>query len=231
MAVSCFQSKSRYFYAWRRITHESLVPVLCPQIRTEYIDLSGLRLDGRRANEVRRIRCHMGEGGRGDGCAVLEMGNTKILATVDGPRDVTLKSKERHDRATVTVEFSMAAFSQAERKQHSKNDRRSTEMAKALRETFENVIITTANPRTEIAVFVEVLQADGGAAAPDSVLPSFALKRRWSSHPCVLEPLAGVRAACFNAVTIALIDAGIPMKDFLVACTTGFVDGTPVVGE
>mmetsp|Transcript_11102 Transcript_11102/g.15407 ORF Transcript_11102/g.15407 Transcript_11102/m.15407 type:complete len:114 (+) Transcript_11102:174-515(+) len=36
-------------------------------------------------------------------------------------------------------------------------------------------------------------------------------------------------AAGINACTLALIDAGIPMQDFLTACTVGFLDGTPLI--
>lgn len=56
-------------------------------------------------------------------------------------------------------------------------------------------------PRTEINIYLQVLQADGGT-----------------------------RCASINAATLALIDAGIPMKDFVVACAAGCVDSTPIVG-
>ena len=43
--------------------------------------------------------------------------------------------------------------------------------------------------------------------------------------------VSGNHAACINAVTMALIDAGVPMKDFVCACNAGFIDDTPLVGE
>lgn len=33
---------------------------------------------------------------------------------------------------------------------------------------------------------------------------------------------------CVNAATLAIIDAGIPMRDYVCACTVGFVDETPL---
>jgi ribonuclease PH len=33
------------------------------------------------------------------------------------------------------------------------------------------------------------------------------------------------RACAVNAVTLALIDAGLPMRDFVTACEAGFIDG------
>ena len=38
----------------------------------------GLRLDGRRAGELRRLQCRMGVYGQADGSAYLEQGNTKV---------------------------------------------------------------------------------------------------------------------------------------------------------
>jgi exosome complex component RRP41 len=38
----------------------------------------GLRLDGRRAEELRLINCRLGVFGQADGSAYLEQGNTKV---------------------------------------------------------------------------------------------------------------------------------------------------------
>lgn len=48
----------------------------------------GLRIDGRRSNELRRINVRMGVFGQSDGSAYLEQGNTKVLAAVYGPHQV-----------------------------------------------------------------------------------------------------------------------------------------------
>lgn len=49
----------------------------------------GLRFDGRRANELRKIRCKLGVFDQPDGSAYLEQGNTKVLAAVYGPHQVS----------------------------------------------------------------------------------------------------------------------------------------------
>lgn len=41
---------------------------------------------------------------------------------------------------------------------------------------------------------------------------------------------AGELAACINASTLALIDAGIAMQDFVVACDAGYLDSTVLLG-
>ena len=46
----------------------------------ELLSDQGLRLDGRKASELRRIRCRMGVYGQADGSAYLEQGNTKVFS-------------------------------------------------------------------------------------------------------------------------------------------------------
>lgn len=48
----------------------------------------GLRTDGRRANELRKLQCEVGVLAQADGSAFLSQGNTKVLATVYGPHEV-----------------------------------------------------------------------------------------------------------------------------------------------
>lgn len=46
-----------------------------------------------------------------------------------------------------------------------------------------------------------------------------------------LAPMrAGSTAAAVNAASLAVMDAGIPMHDFLVACTAGMLDRTVLLG-
>lgn len=46
-----------------------------------------------------------------DGSAMFELGNTRVLATVHGPREPRQKSVALHDKASVTVRFHAATFS------------------------------------------------------------------------------------------------------------------------
>lgn len=45
----------------------------------------------------------------------------------------------------------------------------------------------------------------------------------------VLQSDGGNYCASINAATLALIDAGIPMKDIVCACSASFMKETPVV--
>ncbi|XP_066290141.1 exosome complex component RRP41-like [Branchiostoma lanceolatum] len=167
----------------------------------EIISDQGYRIDGRRSSELRKVCARMGVFTQADGSAYIEQGNTKALATVYGPHEVRKgRGKIQHDRAVVNCQFSMATFSTGERKSRPKGDRRSQEMSMHLRQTFEAVIVTELFPRSQIDIYVQILQADGG-------------------NYC----------ACVNAATLAVIDAGIPMKDYVCACTAGFIQDSPLL--
>lgn len=56
----------------------------------DLLSSQGLRLDGRRPNELRRIHCKLGVFTQPDGSAYLEQGNTKVLAAVYGPHQVRI---------------------------------------------------------------------------------------------------------------------------------------------
>jgi len=110
------------------------------------------------------------------------------------------KSAALHDRAYVTCEYSQANFSTSERKERRKQDRRFKEYGLLICETLEAAILTHLFPRSQITIHVQVLQEDGGALA-----------------------------ASITAASLALINAGIPMRDFVVGCSAGFVDNTPIL--
>ena len=157
------------------------------------ISPEGLRQDGRRVGEIRRLRCRLGAAPRADGSAYVEMGNTKVLATVCGPHEAR-RPGEQLDCAALTCELSALPFAGGAHRPQGRSDRGSVELAAGVRHVFEAVVQTQLYPRTQIDVSITLLQADGG-----------------------------VRAACINATTLALIDAGIAMEDFVCACTAGAV--------
>ena len=53
------------------------------------IIITGLRVDGRRPHELRKLTCKLGVFQQADGSTFLEQGNTKVLASVYGPHDVS----------------------------------------------------------------------------------------------------------------------------------------------
>ncbi|XP_055059898.1 exosome complex component RRP41 [Paramisgurnus dabryanus] len=166
----------------------------------ELLSDQGYRVDGRKATELRKVQARMSVFAQADGSAYLEQGNTKALAVVYGPHETRgSRSKSMHDRAVINCQYSMATFSTAERKRRPHGDRKSSEMSIHLKQTFEAAVLTELYPRSQIDIYVKILQADGGNYS-----------------------------ACVNAATLALVDAGIPMRDYVCACTAGFVEETPL---
>lgn len=163
------------------------------------IDKKGIRLDGRKPDELRSIKLEVGVIPNADGSAYIEHGKNKILAGVYGPREVHPKHLALQDRTVLKCRYHMAPFSVQERKSPAPS-RREIEISKVIRESLEPSIFTEYYPRTMIDVFIEILQADGGT-----------------------------RCASITAASLALADAGIPMRDLVVACAAGKVDDTIVL--
>lgn len=160
---------------------------------------NGIRLDGRKPDEIRPIKIKVGVLNRADGSCYFEFGGNKVIAAVYGPREVHPRHQQKSTSAVVRYRYNMASFSVEERKRPGP-DRRSIEVSKVSREALEPVIFQEYFPRSAIDIFVEVLQAD-----------------------------AGTRTAGINAASIALADAGIPMKSLVSACAVGKVDDTLVL--
>ena len=163
------------------------------------IDKKGLRLDGRKPDELRAIKIEVGVLSNADGSAYIEQGKNKILAAVYGPKELHPKHLALPDRMVLRCRYHMAPFSVQERKSPAPS-RREIELSKVIRESLEPSIFLEYYPRTGIDVFVEVLQADGST-----------------------------RCASITAASLAIADAGIPMRDLVVACSAGKIDSTIVL--
>jgi len=163
------------------------------------INKEGVRTDGRKFDELRPIRIEIGTLERADGSAYIEWGKNKILAAVYGPREVHPRHLALPDRALFRCRYHMAPFSTEERKNPAPS-RREIELSKVIRDSVEPAVFTELFPRTGIDVFIEVLQSDGGT-----------------------------RCAGITATSLALADAGIPLRDLIVACAAGKIDGQIVL--
>src|SRR5207247_9350942 len=65
---------------------------------------------------------------------------------------------------------------------------------------FSSVVFAEQFPRTAVDIFIEVLQAD-----------------------------AGTRCAGLSAASVALADAGVPMRDLVASCASGKIEGVVCV--
>jgi len=80
------------------------------------LDENGIRCDGRKVDEPRRIMIKAGVLKNADGSAYIEFGENKILAGVFGPRDVHPKHMADTDTGIIRCRYHMSPFSVTERK-------------------------------------------------------------------------------------------------------------------
>lgn len=161
----------------------------------------GLRVDGRRWNELRRFECKINtHPNASDGSSYVEQGNTKVMCMVQGPMEPPLRSQVNQTEATIEVSLNIASFSTLQRKKRSKNEKRILELKATLERTFAQSIMSNLYPKTVIDINVQVLAQDGG-----------------------------LFATMTNAITLALIDAGIAMYDYVSAVSVGIHDQTPLL--
>jgi exosome complex component RRP41 len=164
--------------------------------KPKLIDEDGIRLDGRRLDELRPLKIESRVLNNADGSCPVVWGKNKILAGVYGPRECIPRHDSSPYRAKVRCRYNMAPFCSLEEHGRSGPSRRSQELSKVISEAFENVVITEGFPRTAIDVYIDVLQSDGGT-----------------------------RCAALTAAAVAIADAGIPCKDLIGAVAVGKVGG------
>jgi len=166
----------------------------------ELLNEGGYRSDGRRSLELRSFSIQLSTHPSADGSATVTHGLTTVAVTVFGPREAKNRSQTIHDRAIINVEVNEAPFSTTDRRKRGRGDKRILEFAASIKATFEPVVQANLYPRSQIDIFVQVLQQDGA-----------------------------VLQAAINASTLALIDAGIPLMDYVCACTAACIDTSPLL--
>ena len=173
-----------------------------------------LRIDGRRADQLREVRITRGWLDHAEGSVLVEFGKTRVLVaasvTVGVPR-------WRRDTGLgwVTAEYSMLP-----RATHSRSDRESVrgriggrthEISRLVGRSLRAVVDYSALGENTIVLDCDVLQADGGT-----------------------------RTAAITGAYVALADAvahlreldvlkGEPLKDSVAAVSVGFVEGVPLL--
>lgn len=160
---------------------------------------NGLRVDGRRPDELRPIKIEVGTLRNADGSAYIEFGKNKVVVAVYGPKEVHPRHMALPDRSVLRCRYHMSPFSTDTRKSPAPS-RREIEISKVVRESLEPSLMLEDYPRTAINVYLEVLQSDGGS-----------------------------RVAGITAASVALADAGINMRDLVVGCSAGKIDGVVVL--
>ncbi len=160
----------------------------------------GKRLDGRLPGDLRDIKILTNVVKNAQGSAYIEWGNNKIIAAIHGPNEALPRHTANPNKAVIKCRYMMAPFSSSEEHGRSGMNRRAIEISKVTGEVFENVILLDQFPGTEISIYVEVLQSDGGT-----------------------------RAAGITCAAVALATSGIPMKDLPYSVSAGKVGETVIL--
>lgn len=158
----------------------------------------GKRIDGRKLDDLREIEMQIGVISVADGSAKVSFGNTVALAAAYGPRELFPRFMQESDTGILRTRYNMAPFSVDDRKSPG-SDRRSQEISKVMKHALEPVLFLQEFPKVTVDVFVEVIQADGST-----------------------------RVTGINAASLALVAAGIPMRNMVTACSVGKADGALV---
>mmetsp|Transcript_7200 Transcript_7200/g.10714 ORF Transcript_7200/g.10714 Transcript_7200/m.10714 type:complete len:252 (-) Transcript_7200:759-1514(-) len=161
------------------------------------MEMAGIRIDGRRPQDIRRL-CHNFISMNSDGGLYLEQGLNKVLVQIHGPQEARKKSsiEQSNDKCNAVCRLLQAPFSGTEWKKRRIGDKRIVEMENTLNQIVNEIIILDNYPRSDIVIVITVLETDGSLLC------------------CIV-----------NAISLALMEAGICMVEMMVACSVGFVRG------
>ncbi len=149
------------------------------------------RPDGRKFNEMRPIKAKVGVVPNADGSAMFAFGDTIAIAAVYGPRKLHPQHMQNPATGILRCNYDLLSFSVYERKKPGPS-RRSKEISKVTEWALAPALYLEEFPSTVIDVEIYVLQAD-----------------------------AGTRTAGINAASMALAQAGIPMRDLVCSVALG----------
>ena len=157
------------------------------------------REDGRKADEMRPITVKAGVVPNANGSALFSFGNTTAIAAVYGPKTLHPRRLQLPDRAYLKTIYNMVPFSTKERCRPGPS-RRSKEICKVTRQALEPVVFLKDFPKSGIELVIDILEAN-----------------------------AGTRTAGINAASVALADAGIPMKGLVSSVAAGKIGNDYVI--
>ncbi|HEX9154486.1 MAG TPA: ribonuclease PH [Nitrospira sp.] len=171
-----------------------------------------MRVDGRKADELRRVKITRNYIKSAEGSVLIEMGDTIVIctATVENTVPPFLKG---HGRGWVTAEYAMLPRSSAQRiqRERGKVGGRTYEIQRLIGRSLRSVVDMSALGERSILIDCDVVQADGGTRTAS---------------------ITGAYVALADALRLmkkqGLIDK-VPLMDHLAAVSVGIVDGKPLL--
>jgi len=171
-----------------------------------------MRIDGRKYDELRKIKITRSYIKSAEGAVLCEMGDTKVICTATVENCVPAFLRGR-GTGWVTAEYGMLPRSTAQRisRERNKVGGRTHEIQRLIGRSLRAIMSLDALGERTVLIDCDVIQADGGT-----------------------------RTASITGAYIALVDAlrhiskqgiidSIPIKDYLAAVSVGIVAGRPLL--
>ncbi len=171
-----------------------------------------MRVDGRKADELRRLKITKNYIRAAEGSVLIEMGDTKVIctATVDNSVPPFLRGK---GTGWVTAEYAMLPRSSSQRiqRERSKVGGRTHEIQRLIGRSLRSVVDMHALGERTVLIDCDVVQADGGTRTASIT----------GAYVALVEALRHIKKQ-------GLIEA-IPVRDYLAAISVGIVGGKPML--
>ncbi|XP_066268689.1 exosome complex component MTR3-like isoform X2 [Branchiostoma lanceolatum] len=149
---------------------------------------TGTRQDGRADHDLRPVYLHAGVVSQATGSAYIELGQTKVIAAVYGPREIA-RREEFTMKGRLCCELKFATFSCRRRRQHMQ-DNQEKDVSLIVLQALEPAVCLDRFPKSQVDVYITVLQDDGSALA-----------------------------AAITCAAAGLADAGVMMYDVVTGCS------------
>ena len=171
-----------------------------------------MRVDGRKADELRKVRIARNYIKSAEGSVLIEMGDTKVIctATVENSVPPFLRGK---GTGWVTAEYAMLPRSSSQRiqRERSKVGGRTHEIQRLIGRSLRSVVDMKLLGERSVLIDCDVVQADGGTRTASIT----------GAYVALVEALRHIKKQ-------GLIQT-VPVTDFLAAISVGIVDGKPML--
>ena len=171
-----------------------------------------MRVDGRKADELRKLKITRNYIRAAEGSVLIEMGDTKVIctATVDNSVPPFLRGK---GTGWVTAEYAMLPRSSYQRiqRERSKVGGRTHEIQRLIGRSLRSVVDMIALGERSVLIDCDVVQADGGTRTASIT----------GAYVALADALRHIKRQGLIETT--------PLMDFLAAISVGIVGGTPML--
>ena len=157
------------------------------------------RRDGRVMDAIRPMFLQCGTVSQASGSAYLEVGRTKVLCSVHGPRD-TVRRREFQLMGQISAEVKFAPFACQRRRGH-QQDSEESGMSRIVTQALEGAVCLEKFPKAKVDVHVMILEDGGSVLASAITAASVALADATIE---MVDMVAGISVA-FNS-TLTLVD-------------------------